>query len=43
MNVEHVHFETGSTVTAIDFLVGGEWWMRGGEWVGKREEDDVLD
>jgi hypothetical protein len=42
MNVEHVHFVTRATVTAVDFLLGLFWWMRRREWVWKGEEDDVL-
>jgi len=29
MDVEHVHFETGGAITAVDFLMGSLWGVRG--------------
>jgi hypothetical protein len=42
MNVEHVHFITGGTVTTINFLLDWLWWIRRREWMWKGEKDDIL-
>ena len=40
--MEDGQFVAGGAVAAVDFLLGWEWWVRGGEGVREGEEDDVL-
>lgn len=42
MDMEHVHFETGGTIAAVDFLFGSLCGLRGCDWVRKEEEDYIL-